>query len=506
MSDAKSKRLSREEIANIEIGHTEVSRARQWALTLFFLSLITVYPVCQFCTRPPFAEWRDAGTAQASIKAYETAVEDASLLRQWLLAPAQRLLTSVCRTGNEKVILGHDGWLFFSGDCEYLLNPGFMMPGRMHKRLLSGVEPDPVAAVLDFNRQLRERGIQLILLPVPVKPMIYPDKLSGSVAPLHNPDWRMFCEKVEADGVKVVKLADTFASMRVSGEEPYLKTDTHWTPAGMRRAAEVTSELLDPADNSAMVSVPAVRTNLGDIAVMLKLPDCEKYFPAETVKTEMYDIVFDRNSDVLLMGDSFTNIYSLEAMKWGIRAGFAETLSACIGRPVDVIARNDAGAFATRQILAGELRRGRDRLAGKRFVVWEFAVRELANGDWKILDMTPGEPAGGDFITVEHPREVTGEVLAVSSVPRPGSAPYKDHVMSVHLADINGGGEQALVYMVSMRDDVWTDAAGLRSGDKVKLRLLPWSGCEAEFGSWSRSEFDDDGLLLAEPCFGKIIP
>ena len=68
-------------------------------------------------------------------------------------------------------------------------------------------------------------------------------------------------------------------------------------------------------------------------------------------------------------------------------AGFAERLSFHLRRPVDRIARNDAGAYATRQMLAWELTRKPDRLKGKKVVVWEFSARELSIGDWKRLDM-----------------------------------------------------------------------------------------------------------------------
>ena len=40
-----------------------------------------------------------------------------------------------------------------------------------------------------------------------------------------------------------------------------------------------------------------------------------------------------------------------------------------------------------------ELARGRDRLAGKRLVVWEFAVRELATGNWDFLPLKIPERA-----------------------------------------------------------------------------------------------------------------
>ena len=167
MNETKPRKLSREEIANIEIGHTEVSTAQKWALTLFFLAFIAIYPVCQFCYRQPFAEWRNTGEIKQSIKAYETAIEDSSLLRKWLLPPIQSALTRTLHFGNEKVIVGKDGWLFFSGDYEYLINPGFLRPEVLHKRELKGVQPDPCKAIKDFHRQLKERGIKLILVPVP---------------------------------------------------------------------------------------------------------------------------------------------------------------------------------------------------------------------------------------------------------------------------------------------------------------------------------------------------
>ena len=38
-------------------------------------------------------------------------------------------------------------------------------------------------------------------------------------------------------------------------------------------------------------------------------------------------------------------------------------------------------------IAQGEIAAGNDRLAGKRVVIWQFAARELAFGDWKISDL-----------------------------------------------------------------------------------------------------------------------
>ena len=504
MSEVKKVKLSREEIAKREIGVTEVSKAQKLFLSIFFLFVIGVYPCIQFVYSSPLKEIRPAATAQKAFKQYETAIEDTSLLRAVLLTPAQEFLTKCFRTGNEKVIVGSDGWLFYSGDYDYLVNPGFMQAGRMHKRDLAGAHPDAVAAIRKFSDDLKARDIRLILIPAPGKPLVYGDKLGAGEDRKGNKSFDEFKNQVESFGVTVLDFTDDFIAMRKNGVDSYLKTDTHWTPAAMRLAAKKTAEAIGDAEPDSEAGAKATITARGDIANMLKLPDVDDIFPKQTVEVVQYDVVQDRDSDVLLLGDSFTNIFSLDAMGWGTRAGFAETLAHELGRPIDVIARNDAGAHATRDVLSAEFLRGRDRLEGKKVVVWEFAIRELAVGDWTDSPLELKEREESDFLTIEEPRTVTATVLAVTSVPRPHSAPYKDHVMSLHLGDIDGSNE-ALVYIASMRDNVWTDAARLRIGDTVRIELKPWPDYEDEYGSWNRSEFDDDDLLLQEPCWGEIV-
>ena len=504
MSEVKKIKLSREEIAKREIGVTEVSKAQKLFLSIFFLLIIGIYPCVQFVYSSPLKEIRPAATAQKAFKQYETAIEDTSLLRAVLLTPAQEFLTKCFRTGNEKVIVGRDGWLFYSGDYDYLVNPGFLQAGRMHKRDLAGAHPDPVEAIKKFADDLKKRDIRLILIPVPGKPLVYGDKLGASDKLGNNKSFDGFKKQLDALGVTVLDFTDDFIAMRKNGVESFLKTDTHWTPEAMQFAAKKTAEAIGDGEADNEEGARATITARGDIANMLKLPDVDDIFPKQTVEVVQYDIVQDRTSDVLLLGDSFTNIFSLDVMGWGTRAGFAETLAHELGRPIDVIARNDAGAHATRDVLSTEFLRGRDRLEGKKVVVWEFAIRELAVGDWTDSPLELKERGESGFLVIEEPKTVTATVLEVTSVPRPNSAPYKDHVMSLHLGDIDGSAE-ALVYIASMRDNVWTDAARLRIGDSVKIELKPWADFEDEYGSWNRSEFEDGDLILQEPCWGELM-
>jgi alginate O-acetyltransferase complex protein AlgJ len=84
---------------------------------------------------------------------------------------------------------------------------------------------------------------------------------------------------------------------------------------------------------------------------------------------------------VLVLGDSFANIFSLESMGWGTSAGLVEHLSYALRRPLDRMVQNDAGSYATRQMLHTA---PAERLAAKRVVIYQFAIRELAFGDWRI--------------------------------------------------------------------------------------------------------------------------
>jgi hypothetical protein len=55
----------------------------------------------------------------------------------------------------------------------------------------------------------------------------------------------------------------------------------------------------------------------------------------------------------------------------------------------------------------------RDRLAGKKLVIWEFADRELSFGNWKLLDLKLGEAKPSRFLSLK-----AGEQIEVSGTGR----------------------------------------------------------------------------------------
>jgi alginate O-acetyltransferase complex protein AlgJ len=341
---------------------------------------------------------------------------------------------------------------------------------------------------------------------------------------VQNPSFEDFNRRLAQAGVAVFDPATLLAEAKArASERPlFLKTDTHWTPPAMEMTAAALAGFarqtvtLPAPQPERFTTVEKTVEAMGDVALMLKLPAGQKVYPPERVRVRQ---VLEKNrywrpaadAGVLFLGDSFANIYSLEPMGWGEAAGFAEHLSLALGLPVDAMCRNDAGSHATREMLAKELQRGQDRLAGKKLVIWEFAARELASGDWKHLAMTLGEkhdvgmyvPAAGKTV------EIRGTVRAASPAPRPGSVPYKDHIVMVHLAEIEStddpaaAGKEAVVFVWSMRDNVATAAARYRPGDTVRLRLRPWADVAEKYEAINRSELEGDEILLAEPAWGE---
>jgi alginate O-acetyltransferase complex protein AlgJ len=249
-------------------------------------------------------------------------------------------------------------------------------------------------------------------MPTPVKPTIHPEFLSpraaGAAIPIHNSSLESFERRLEEVGITLFDVSGLLAvfdvsgllaaEKRLQGDPLYLRTDTHWTPQALDRAAQELAVFLEDrvafSEGAAAgyVERPVTVQSRGDIATMLRLGAAEKLFPAERVVSPRVLSPLGRawradpGAEILLLGDSFSNIYSEPGLGWGAGAGLAERLSFHLQRPVDRIALNAGGAYASRQVLARELGSGKARLAGKRVVVYQFAARELASGDWRRLD------------------------------------------------------------------------------------------------------------------------
>lgn len=476
---------------------------------------------------------------QAHLRAYEDDLARSSAAKQFVQPNLQAQLTGWGRFGNHKVVLGRDGWLFYQPGIDYLMGTPILSELRIGTRAKKIVDehsiqthPDPRPAILEFDRYCKAQGIHLVLVPIPDKAAIEAGHLTGRFAAetrLKNPDYDRLIGELKAAGVDVF---DPTPAPEPAGTGWFLKQDTHWTPQWMERTAgQLSAHLrsavkLAPAPAiSAYKTVPLQVSRVGDLVDMLQLPQTQRIFPPQTVtiQTVLHAQTGqlhkpDRHAEVLILGDSFCNIFSAQALGWGESAGFVEHLSLQLGLPLDRITQNDAGAHATRVTLGRELARNPLRLAGKKAIVWEFAAREFTNGEWRPVALNAGpamQPAEApkpekDFYAAAAGGELlaSGTIAQISKVPVPGTVPYKDHIMVLHLTNLQrsddaAGATQAIVYAWSMRDNKLTRTAKAKEGDRIKLKLKAWSDFMEQLGSINRSELDDLDLQLETPCWGE---
>lgn len=288
-------------------------------------------------------------------------------------------------------IAGRDGWLFFRGTLEYLLS------GDLRDQP-EGKNPWP--AIIDFRDQLQARGVDLLLVVIPTKAEVYPEKLSAHAPGVEGPWVAPYCRKLlgelDAAGVQVVDLLPAFMAQRDAGEEPlYMPQDTHWTNRGIRLAARLIAQRVRTYPWYAQIGAqpdrydvrPATCTRLGDIVGMLPEAERAAYRPMQLEAQQVIEadgVLYrdDQASPVVMLGDSFTGVFHFEDCK---HAGLSAHLARELGLPIDLIMAQGSGPRIRGQLA----RRGPQALASKRLVIWTMVSRDLYNywADWDLIKL-----------------------------------------------------------------------------------------------------------------------
>jgi alginate O-acetyltransferase complex protein AlgJ len=268
------------------------------------------------------------------------------------------------------VVEGKEGWLFFEPELRFLSFPCFWGQAAQETARASKPEnADPLPAIVDFQRQLAERGIALFVVPVPPK----------AWSPAHAPERALagrsanalgaFYKKLEAEGVKVVDLRPAFQEREQAGEEMYCKTDSHWSGAGCVTAAEAVAKAL--AESGLSLSPSTVQDQWTTIQMRGDLLDLKS---AQTSENEVLRIrqISDASgaplqpdpaSPLLLLGDSHTLVFHDFLAE---RAGFADQLAKETGIIPDCIGTRGSGANAVRVSLLRRAAKDRGYLASKK--------------------------------------------------------------------------------------------------------------------------------------------
>jgi len=432
-------------------------------LSIGFLAIIFGVPVSQVVVelrRGVPVRYTDIFRALPTrnhLRAFETSLEN-SWWGQTRLRPAtERWLFSLLGRTNSKALPGTANWLFYRPGVDYLVardrvdaeaaRGRWMAPSAGHT-----CRENALRAIVRFRDQLKERRLQLLVVPIPGKACIYPDRLTRRAAPtwqtVRSPTEDLLAE-LDGRGVNTVSLFAAFRAARRRLEQEhdgrclYLRCDTHWTPVDAAVAAAAVARAVrrlgPPVGTPYQYATRSVHVRrVGDVIAMLGLPDAAANWPNETVVCSqvidpflqqpllpnpnqragiyMNQHLLDTPMEArfLLLGDSFSRIYQLrepaslgriQTEGVGPRgttaaastkkqpipgaAGFPSLLANALSAPVDFIVSDGGAATRVRQTLNVTP----EILEHKEIVIWEFAERDLQLGraGWQDVPL-PDEP------------------------------------------------------------------------------------------------------------------
>jgi hypothetical protein len=290
------------------------------------------------------------------------------------------------------VIPGTDGWFFLSSDIRFLSVGQFWgadaaKVSRAHKP----ESADPIPAIVDFHEQLKKRGIDLLLMPVPPKAAIYPEKILPDVD-LHGetaaPYLARFYDELRKREIDVVDLSPVFLQNRASEHGPvFCKTDTHWSGFGCVLAAQTIKDKIHEKlagqprkDYAAEWKDITIKGDLGDLVG----PNTKKLEPEKIAVRTISDkgtgaaINPDLNSPLLIIGDSHTLVFHDFLAE---KSGLLDQLAYETGVAPDLIGTRGSGATSVRISLYRRARKDPGYLAKKKMIVWCFAAREFTESD-----------------------------------------------------------------------------------------------------------------------------
>jgi len=226
---------------------------------------------------------------------------------------------------SDKVHIGSDNWLYYRSTMDV---------EKVAAERLSQRQFDGFLADIDMlDRYLQGRGIQLIVLPIPLKDVIYPEYLPSSVPDLpKNSRYQQLRHWLASRDSIVTIDAFGFLNARKQVARAFHKTDFHWNdPAGFLYARELVNRLWfiqsgepDALWNQALTTeertysggqanfLPLLRTPTEQglfLEVTWEPPQGQYVFnPADEFWSYTYDGANDtrgRLGGVVVMGDSF---------------------------------------------------------------------------------------------------------------------------------------------------------------------------------------------------------
>jgi hypothetical protein len=305
-------------------------------------------------------------------------------------SPLQEPCAKFAAGTQKSVVFGKDGWLFLRSELRHLSVGAFW--GDASAKTSMAIKPswkDPLPAIVDYNNRLKKVGIQLYLMPIPPKAVIYPDKLPvnlewDAARPVRLDTHHVqFYKILKESGVHVIDLVPLLLKARAEGSEPlYCARDSHFSPEACNLIASRLAEILKAQTFysdlklktfAAKQKTITIRGNLADKA---KLPANEG---TESIRIRQIssEDAKDVNSPVLLFGDSHNMVFEMGGRLHATGGGLPSQLAYEMRIGIDTMGARGSAATPARVNIYRRSRSEPQFLKKKKVFVWCFTAREF---------------------------------------------------------------------------------------------------------------------------------
>ena len=280
-----------------------------------------------------------------------------------------------------------ENFLWFRRNANYLVAGDIAAQDSLH---------NPLPRMQELKQYLDSLGIQLLVIPVPVKEEVYADKLiPGTPADACvNVNGQKFIRQMLEAGIDVMDLYPALKAARAGDEPPhysYQRYDTHWALPGMLAAMEQIATRVTQyswyAESGAQPGSLAMKDTVvlreGDLVA--HLPDAEKAkYTADTLagmKVYKGETAYKggKNAPILLMGDSFTGVFESVDQKSG---GPGSLLAYATGLDVQVVTSWGGGPGVRSRMM-----KMKKDMQSKRLVIYMMTARDFWQSpmEWDAL-------------------------------------------------------------------------------------------------------------------------
>ncbi|MCA1754943.1 MAG: hypothetical protein LC641_09665 [Spirochaeta sp.] len=307
------------------------------------------------------------------MNAYQQDYELESPVRDLGLEIWGSLRFGLFREGLPGVVVGEQGMLFTAEEFTAL----------PHARDEAARVREVAAFAAGVAAELGRLGVELVVVPLPSKVRLYRQYLGRyGFPPEAEERYQEFLSALDAAGVDQVGLKEVLAGSHERGVEIFLRTDTHWTPAGAELAAVALGEhvsaagyLEDTPNRDYRLEFGELHTHEGDLLSFIPLgpfrgrlqpaPDLIRRFELHSGPAPGLGLFDTAAVPVVLVGTSYS-----AGAAWGFDAFLQVELQA----EVLNLAEEGRGPFVPMVAYLGS-----DTLheAPPQLVIWEIPERYL---------------------------------------------------------------------------------------------------------------------------------